>query len=124
MKSISQNIDFKNPNQILNMGGPWVGEMFYNGKQVTDNVIIDNILFEEGLNRLFFVKFNEQSKWKNDNYFTINYFDLSTYNVFKYESKFESIFISSISDNGELLYYEAFHDKNKETKKKINLKDL
>lgn len=124
MKSISQKIDFKNPNQILNMGGPWVGEMYYNGKLVASNIIIDNLLFKEGVNRLYFVQYNEQSKWKKENYFTINYFDLSSYKVFTYESKFESIFICSISDRGELIYHEAFHDKNKETEKKLHLKDL
>lgn len=38
-----QKIHFENPNQIINMGGPWIGDLFLGNKIIQSSVIIDNL---------------------------------------------------------------------------------
>lgn len=42
MKETHLRITFQNPNQIINMGGPWVGDLYVDNKFITKNVVIDN----------------------------------------------------------------------------------
>ena len=44
-----------NPHQILNMGGPWVGDISIQNKLISKDCLIDNVLFKEDMNQLFFV---------------------------------------------------------------------
>jgi hypothetical protein len=123
MKEIIINekrITFKNPNQIINMGGPWVGKLFLNDDELTDNVIIDNLLYKEDEKRLYFVRYQKGSRWKKNNYFTVSYLDLSNNTIHAFESKFKILFIKNITNNGDLIYYEAFHDKDENKKARIN----
>jgi len=39
------DILFSKPTQILNMGGPWIGNLHINDSYIIDNVIIDNNIF-------------------------------------------------------------------------------
>ena len=60
-----KDIRFENPNQIINMGGPWVGNLFLNGVFITSNVNIDNVVYKLSGSQVFFVKYYEISKWQN-----------------------------------------------------------
>jgi len=62
---------FKNIDQIINMAGPWVGDLIIGNTSIIDNVLIDNIVYCPECHKLLFVRYNKISKWQNDNYFTI-----------------------------------------------------
>ena len=34
-------LNFKNAQQIINMGGPWIGDLYINDKYIIDNILID-----------------------------------------------------------------------------------
>jgi len=72
--------DFKNPNQIINMGGPWIGDLFLKKHIICKGVLIDSQNFYPKEEKLFFVKYHEVSKWRVHNFFTINYWNKKTIN--------------------------------------------
>ena len=51
------SVSVKSPNQILNMGGPWIADLYIDGKFVSNAIHIDNLIFDFERNRLFIVKF-------------------------------------------------------------------
>jgi hypothetical protein len=117
-------IKFINPDQIINMGGPWVGELMIGDDKIMDNVIIDNTIYDVHQNRLYIVKYFNLSKWQHKNYFSICYLDLFTDKIYVIDLKFEMIFIKEIYSSNELIYYEAFHDQDEKVKKKLNLETI
>tara|TARA_R110002050_G_scaffold200492_1_gene335368 strand:+ start:27675 stop:28091 length:417 start_codon:yes stop_codon:yes gene_type:complete len=114
-------VNFKRPNQIINMGGPWVGDLYLGGPKLANNILIDNLVYNKNLNKLFFVQYIEISKWQRNNFFTINYFDVRLNRILQYEKKFERIFLKEISNEYKCGYYDAFHDENE---KHLNTLDL
>lgn len=48
-------IEFKNPDQIINMGGPWISDLYINGNEIENEIIIDNYL--EDSEFYYFVKY-------------------------------------------------------------------
>lgn len=114
-------IKFESPTQIINMGGPWVGIFFIGELKIMDDVIIDNIFYSKEDNRIYFVKYHKVSRWEKENYFTINYFDLSTNNLYMFDMKFEMLFLKEISNSSELIYYIAFHDRDESKERRLNL---
>ena len=116
-------ISFNNPNQVINMGGPWIGKLLLDNNEITDNVILDNIFYNKDQNNLYFIKYHKISKWQKENYFSINILDLRTNNLFMYDLKFRQVYIEKI-DNHELIYYDAFHNKDESKKRILNVNDL
>lgn len=99
-------IDFENPNQIINMGGPWIGTLIINNKNISDNIIIDNYLEKEGV--YYFIKYFEVSKKQKDNYFGIFRVNTANSELGLSNERFEKIYIKNIEDN--ILYYcNGFH---------------
>jgi hypothetical protein len=120
MSDAKANIKFQNVTQIINMGGPWIGDLYIDDELIDNNVIIDNVVYRQDLKSLFFVKYHRISKWQINNYFTINSWD-SVQNLKKEsEDKFDMLYISEGRNNEELLVYKAFHDKVKTTSFRID----
>jgi hypothetical protein len=116
-------VSFNNPNQVINMGGPWVGKLLLDNNEITDNVVLENIFYNKAQNNLYFIKYHEISKWQKENYFSINILDLQTNNLFMYDLKFRQVYIEKI-DKDDLIYYEAFHNKDESKKSILNVKEL
>jgi len=114
-------VKFNSPTQIINMGGPWVGVLFIGELKIMVDVIIDNLFYSKEDDRLYFVRYHKISKWEKENYFTINYFDLSTNKLYMFDMKFEMVFLKEINNSSELIYYEAFHDRDESRKKQLIL---
>jgi hypothetical protein len=130
--NIKQNrYHFKNGLQIINMGGPWIGELFENDLKISNNAFIDTLCPDIAANRVFFVKYHQVSNKKNfllffernveDYFFTLNYYDFSTRRVFEYPQHFRMLFLGRIIDGNLLEIYEAFHGEFSETKSYFNL---
>ena len=84
------NIEFINPQQIINMGGPWVGSLLVNEQKISDNVLIDNTIYNKESNEVFFIKYIKTSKWCKKSYFTVRKFNLKTKQVYQhnYDAEF------------------------------------
>ncbi len=117
------NIKFNNPNQILGMGGPWIGDLSIQNKQISQNVIIDNIILDKNLRRVYFIVYKKASKWVKKNYFLVRYLDINTNKIFEFENQFNMIFIHEIDTAKKLVYYDAFHGENINLKKSVILKN-
>ena len=115
MKTGFQNlkVEYLNHRQILNMGGPWVGDLLINNSYISDNVIIDNLLYDQISQDVFFVKFNDnKAYWLKDVYFTICKIDLQTNTFVEYAEKFSKVYLHRKISDCELEIYKAFHNKN------------
>lgn len=104
-------ITFDNPNQIINMGGPWVGNLNFNNCIFVENVVLDNFINDESNERFYFVKYNKISKWESDNFFQIQIIDYKHDKLTVVEKRFKKIFIDKII-NSDLFYFEAFYNNN------------
>lgn len=118
-----EQLHFENPRQIINMGGPWIGELFLGQKFISDNIIIDNFLYRESLSRLFVVKYHQCSKWQRDNYFTINFLDLRNDSFYESDKKFEKAFLDRFISSDEIEIYLAFHNKINAHRSVFNLRE-
>lgn len=121
IKLSKEGIAFTNPDQIINMGGPWIGELNIDGIKISDNVLIDNVYIDLNNERLYFVKYFPVSRWQKDNYFSVCYYDIKEERVCMNDLRFSQIFIASISNNLTLTYFDAFHDADSTKKKTIQL---
>jgi len=106
-------VKFTNPDQILNMGGPWVGDFFCNDLFISNNVIIDNVLCDKSSEKVFFIKYHFVSKRRaKENYFTINYFDVRKKCICEFKKKFEMLFLNSLLSENEIEIFMSFNNKN------------
>lgn len=101
-----ENIQFENQEQIINMGGPWVGELIINNKKISDNILIDNYIEKELF--YYFIKYFKISRRQKENFFSVLRLDKKDMNVAISIEKFEKIFIKDIEGN-LLYYYAGFH---------------
>ena len=85
----NNEIKFIEPDQIINMGGPWIGILTINNIKVTDNVIIENHLEDEIF--YYFIKYFKISKKQKNNFFSIIRINKLNMNVDTSINKFEKI---------------------------------
>ena len=113
-------VSFNNPNQIINMGGPWVGDLIIGNNLLMTNVVIDNLVYQPEYNKLLFVNYNNISKWLNDNYFTINYLDIDRNEIFMFCKHYKIVYIEGFVDIDKFVIYNAFHNKDATKRMDIN----
>lgn len=103
-------IKFENPTQVVNMGGPWVGDLWIGNTVVMDEVIMNNLVYSSQLHKLFFIKYNIKSRWQKDNYFTIHYLNTLNKTVFVYKEGFKKVYIDKVIDKSTLVIYNSFNN--------------
>lgn len=103
-------IEFAKAKQILNMGGPWIGDLMIDGKLISKDCLIDNYIIDSPNSKLYFVKYRSTTGMMNGVFFTINFFLFKEDKLFEYEKQFKILFIKQIMD-GKMEIFEAFHDK-------------
>jgi hypothetical protein len=99
------SVNFQNPTQILNMGGPWIGDFFIDEIFISNNVLIDNIVFQPEWDKIFFTNFEKHL-------FFVNYINLKDFFVYKYIESFDIVNFGSQIDENSFSIYHAFHNKN------------
>ena len=106
------SVSFQNPTQIINMGGPWIGDLFIDKIFIQNNVLIDNIVFQPEWNKIFFTNFE-------NSLFFVNYINLKNTYIYKYFKSFDIVNIDRQIDENTFSIYHAFHNKNKDFKEVI-----
>ena len=115
-------VRFENPEQIIGMGGPWIGDLFVENELLSKNVLLDNLYFCQSRRRLYFIKYHLVSKWQKDNFFRLNFCDFGNERrVFEYDFNFDIIYMEEISNLDELIYFRAFHNRNLDLREAISL---
>lgn len=100
-----KEIKFTDPDQIINMGGPWIAVLTINNVKI-NNVIIENYLEDEDF--YYFIKYFQISKKQKDNFFSILRINKFNMNMDISKDKFEKIYLESIK-NDLLSFYDGFH---------------
>ncbi|MGZ3750214.1 MAG: hypothetical protein ACXVB0_20665 [Mucilaginibacter sp.] len=109
-----------NEGEILRMGGPWVGDVSIGTDLISKDCNVDNFLYNQDLNLLFFVKYHQINYYQ---YFTINFYNISTKTVYEFEREFDMVHLGEFKSKNELEIYPAFHDKFKNIQIIFNLDD-
>lgn len=111
-------LEFKieNVDQILNMGGPWICSLYLGDTLISDNCIVDSFLEDDACQKIYFIKYHRISKWKADNFFTLNYISINDKAIYKSKRTFEMLYLKRFLDQENIEVFYAFHDKNKETR--------
>jgi len=97
-----------NPNEIMRMGGPYTCTLSLKDKFISENCIVDNFIFDDATQRLFFIKAHRNHGWM----FSINYYSLLEDRVYEFQNMFNMVFIKQFISNSEIEIYHAFHDKD------------
>jgi len=108
-----------NEGEILNMGGPWIGEVSIGDDLISKDCIVDNFVYDKDRNLLFFVKFNKVSnhKW----HFSISFYNIDTKIVFEFDKVFDMVRLGEFVSKNEIAIYPVFHDRFKNRQQIFNL---
>jgi len=110
VKISSLELELDNAGQILNMGGPWIGDISLKGQLIAQKCIIDNFKFDESRGLLFFIKYHlvNRRKW----YFAIQFYNVNSKTVYEFDRVFNMVYLGDFLDKTKLEIYHAFHDQN------------
>lgn len=103
-----ENITFENEYQIINMGGPWIGDLIIKQKKIEEYIIIDNFLEKEDF--YYFIRYFEVSKKQKDNYFSVLRVNKESLEIRTSHERFDKIYIENIEDN-TLYFCKGFHNQ-------------
>jgi hypothetical protein len=106
-----KKLSWNNPEEILGMGGPWIGELILDQTKISNNSVVGNFLFDGKTDRIYFVKYNRISKWAKDNFFSIHYYNLNSGKLAMLDKAYQKVYLESIEETG-LVIFNAFHNKN------------
>src|SRR5688572_17974777 len=104
----------KNGYQIMGMGGPYLGELFLDDALICGDCLTDNLIYCNETGEMVFVKFHSVSRWQKDNYFTINFLDLTTRIITQSGTAFKMVYVKSVTAD-KLEIFHAFHDQIEST---------
>lgn len=100
-------VEFRNPRQIINMGGPWVADAYWEGLLVEKDVLVDNYIVNN--NRLFFIRYHGLDKWARNNFFTICYLDIPSRHMVEIPREFDEVYLVEVLSENEVGISRAFH---------------
>jgi hypothetical protein len=106
-----KKVMFDNEEQVINMGGPYIGTLSIDDKLISDNCIVDNLVFDETKQRVYFVKYHSTSKWMSGTFFTINFHDFRQDMVYQYVKTFKTLYLSGLCGDNEMEIFNAFHSQ-------------
>jgi hypothetical protein len=105
--------EFKNPDQIINMGGPWIGDFYYEDVFISKDIIIDNLLFSD--NKVYFVKYHSPSKKRSDIFFTICCWNIDMKSISESTQMFDMLYLKEMISDNEMIICNAFHGEMPES---------
>ena len=112
-------IEVSSTDQVLNMGGPWIGDLYIDGCFVSNNCVVNNFVFDEKRKLIFFVKYHLANKYYW--YFTINFYNIKDKVAFEFEREFDMVYIKQFIGSNLLEIYRAFHGQFPEKRQVFDL---
>ena len=106
--------------QIINMGGPYIGNLLLNNKLIARDCLEDNFIYVEQTQKIYFVKHHDTSGMMSGVFFTISFYSIKEDKLFEYNKHFKMLYLKRIIDDN-LEIYPAFHDKVNNGKTLFNL---
>jgi hypothetical protein len=111
----------KNVQEIMGMGGPWVGDLYLGELFISGNVVARNYLWNEQLDALFFVKRYHVNKYYG--FFSINFYKIKGGVVFRFNEEFDYLCLGKFISEHEIEIYRAMHDKIDSKKLVFNINE-
>ncbi len=111
-----EDLEFEGLQQIMGVGGPWVGDMYLGAKGICKGVVKGNLVHNKSQKKLFFVQ-------QHEDYFTINCYDIEADRVNVLDMKLMMAHIDGVRGK-KMVYYEAFNDKDGRYRKSLKLDQI
>ncbi|OCX50386.1 hypothetical protein BEL04_21620 [Mucilaginibacter sp. PPCGB 2223] len=107
--------------QIINMGGPYVGSLYFEDELLSLNCVADNLLIDEQNRRVYFVKYHARTEWGDPLYFTVNYYCINEDRIFESVRGFDTLYIKPSYSTAVIKVFHGFHDQSPVKNSKFNL---
>jgi len=98
--------------QIINMGGPHIGDAFLGTELMAKDCIVGNFVYQEKTGFLFFVKYHRINYYQG---FTINFYDIKNKLEYEFDREFSIVHLGNFISENKLEIYPAFHGEFKNT---------
>jgi hypothetical protein len=115
----NNSIEFRSASQIINMGGPYIADLYFDENLIFENVLADNFILKNEL--LIFSIYHNQSYWQKENFFTINVLNLESFIVETLELKLDAVYLSFLDNDFVLTYFNAFHNKDSNLERNVKI---
>ena len=102
-----------NGQEILSMGGPYIGDIWLNDQLIEKDCIVDNFIYHEQLKLLFFVKYHRINGYQ---YFTINFYLLKDNKNGQFAKDFDMVHLKQFLPGNKLEIFHAFNDGNEKNR--------
>src|SRR5579862_6362624 len=106
-------LTIENAGQILNMGGPWIGNVWLGAYFISHDCIVDNFVYLKESGCIFFVKYHLVSKYSW--YFTLNFYNVNTKSIYEFKLVFNMVYLGEFVAKNKLKIYNAFHGRFENT---------
>lgn len=97
-------VEFRNEEQIINIGGPYVGDLYIDGHFVASDVVGDTFAFGENDSEIYFSKCHRvDARWRSDIYFQVFRISVPTLEPTLYAKKFSSLIIETFESPSKVI---------------------
>lgn len=97
-------VEFRNEEQIINMGGPYVGDLYIDGRFVEPDVVVDTFAFGENESEIYFSKcYRVDARWRSGIYFQVLRIAVPTFDPTLFTKKFSSLIIETFEPPSKLI---------------------
>lgn len=107
--------------QVINMGGPYVGTLRIDNTVISEDCIADNLLPDNVNGRMYFVRFHNRTRWRSGIYFTINFYEDRNGLVFQSQETFDLVFLKQLLKDNKIEIIQALYDKPEGKTKMFNI---
>jgi hypothetical protein len=84
-----------------------LGSMFIGDDLISENSILDNTLYNESLEVLFFIKYNCLNYYQ---WFSVNFYDFKSKTTYQFYREFEMLYLKEFIGDNEIHVYVSFKD--------------
>lgn len=102
------NIDFHDIQQVIGMGGPWVGRITIGKTTLNGLYVISEPVLSSNEEYLGLVSYRPKTRFLGITHFKLVLLDIASGKIFEHPKKFHALCIDKI-ENERLVIYESFH---------------
>ncbi len=112
---------FENPTQVINMGGPWIGDLYIGDLFISQKIILDNIIYSPDRSVIYFIRYYQLGNTVKDIFLKLCYWDFKEHKLFESSQSFDKLYLKGFVEKNIMTICRAFHSELPETCYDLNL---
>ena len=93
--------------ELANVRDIDIGSMFIGEDLISDNCFLENTLYNESLDILFFIKINRLNNYQ---WLSLNFYDFKSKTGYQFYREFEMLYLKEFISENEIHVFESFND--------------